>query len=153
MGFIKSLLGIKEDESDLVRKAGNLKDPRARKLVVDEFIRITDIPALYAKLEAAGGEIALDHEELASRSTPPEEVKQLMAGAVMNYELCARDRFRIIADERSATLLGVPVKDQMVAIIQRRMSVADHERVAGIYEDTAGVIYDAYDEAQGRLMS
>jgi len=144
-GILRQLFGR---EIPTVYTWDDLVDSRANKLAKDYFVRITDIPRLYFELEQTGGEFDIDLEELVGTSEPPKEYKQLIASAVMNYELTQRDQFRIVVDKGTFGLFGdMEVGTRLVALITRIAPIETHQEVADIYVSAAQRIYQAYELA------
>jgi hypothetical protein len=143
-GLLKKLIG---KEIPLVTCAEDLIDQRAYKLAKENFLRITDIPSLYFELDKTGGQIEIDPSRLKG-DTLPKEHNQILAGAIINYEITKRSVFQILVDKKTfADFGGVEINGLMYGVIKRRVSIAQHESVANIYVETVDKIYRAFEEA------
>ena len=143
-GLLRKLIG---KEIPSVTCAEDLTDPRAYKLTKENFIRITDIPSLYFEFERTGGQIEIDLSQLKGDKLP-EEHNQILAGAIMHYELTQRPAFQILVDKKTfANFGGVELDGLLYGVIKRRAPIAEHERVADIYVKTVDEIYQAFEEA------
>jgi len=146
--MVQRLLRAIRSDIPVISTLDDLTDPRAHKLAVEHFLRITDLAAMYSELEKKGGKIEVEVGDLSRSEGPPPEYKELLAGAVLHYEITQRRNFKIEVDRETFDVLGgITVDNVLMAVIRRRRPVAVHEQMADMYLQTAQDIYNIFEQA------
>lgn len=143
MGLISNFRSI---GTPIVRTVEEFMDLRARELITKNFMRVGDVPSLYSQLEKTGGDLTLDTNKFQYDRLPVEH-DWALAGAIVNYELSQRPRFRIPLEEETFVSLGkLEVSRLWYAGFRRRMSSEGHERLAAACVDAAEKIYQFHED-------
>ena len=144
-------------KAEFIEKLDDLKDPTARELAERNLISITELPHLYGELKKIGAvgmfSTEIDESLLRGLTEPPSLYRQLLAAAIINYELSQRREFRVETGERTTVFFwDLLRRDRKLAARFRRGDCLPEEqrRLADVYAGNAENVYMAYANANGR---
>ncbi|MBI3333876.1 hypothetical protein HYZ97_00100 [Candidatus Pacearchaeota archaeon] len=145
--LIQKIRGLKIPQ---VRSLDDFRDSRAYEIVQRNMMRISDIPGLYEELVRKKGRMAIAHASLVG-DCPPRAHAQLLAGAVLNYELSARKQFEIIVSTKNYEMpSGVNLVHEGSVIMRRSTTIESHTHSADECLHAADSLYQEYERMNGR---
>lgn len=121
--MIKAIIeGIVERKTPVILTPTDFKDERSRKIVSENFMRVSDLPSLYCDLERSNTEFGNDTVRYRTL---------LLAGAVLNYELVERKKYKIhVGSRKIGKSWGIPIGMMEYKIFERSGHYAEHENIA-----------------------
>ncbi len=144
-------------KAEIIKKLDDLKDHNARELAEKNLVNITELPHLYDELKKIGAVgmsiIEIDESSLKGLTEPPSLYRQLIAAAILNYELSRRGEFVVETSEKtSKSFLGLLKRDRRLAARFGRGNYLPEElqQLAESYVRNAENVYMAYAHANGR---
>lgn len=143
-------------ETPMVNTLEDLEDPRGYNLAKENFVRITDVPGLYFELEQAGTKSKIEcsnslssdfnlEDELITSSEALKLYNQVIARAILNYELTQRKKFNILIDQYTYTfegmLGGIIISRDLYKTFIREGPIRTYQQIADNYVEIAEMIH------------
>ena len=135
-------------DNNRVESINDFVSCNSRKLMFDNALSLYTLDELFNESEAIGEEFEVDLRTFKGLKSPPRVYLQMIASAVIHYELASRDKFNLILNHAKKDLIlsvglsiipGTEYKrgdssiDQCLFVANQRVEVA--EQIYGLYHE------------------
>jgi len=141
-------------EIPIVNTLDDLNDSRGYKLAKEHFVRVTDIPGLYFELEQACTKCRIKgsnslrsdfnlEDKLNTSSRALKLYNQVIARAILNFELTQRKKFKIFMNQITFEVMwgGIIIDQNSYKAFIRGAPIRTHQQIADNYVELADYIH------------